>query len=177
MHTQSHRPLILLPLTHIHTHTNPTPQIHTTAPPTSVNYKILGQQVKEYTFTHIFGPTSTQQDLYTRTTQPLVDALYMGKSGLLFAYGVTNAGKTHTILGNEDAPGVLPRALDDIFTRLKRDEESGTGMYVHRHAHTHTHTQAQNGGSAGGKRKAEVVCSYLEVYNDQIFDLLVEDVK
>lgn len=45
-------------------------------------------------------------------------------AGLLFAYGVTNAGKTFTIMGNEENPGILPRALGEIFSRLKRDEKT-----------------------------------------------------
>ena len=45
------------PPTHPPIHT----QVHTTTPPTSVNFKILGQQVKEYTFHRVFGPDSTQE--------------------------------------------------------------------------------------------------------------------
>lgn len=52
--------------------------------------------------------------------------------GLLFAYGVTNAGKTYTILGNEAEPGVLPRALSDIFARLERDAALGSAVLASR---------------------------------------------
>lgn len=38
-------------------------------------------QVKEYTFNRVFSPESTQEEIYKGTTEPLVDALYMGKSG------------------------------------------------------------------------------------------------
>lgn len=37
---------------------------------------------------------------------------------------MTNAGKTFTIMGNEENPGILPRALGEIFSRLKRDEKT-----------------------------------------------------
>lgn len=55
------------------------------------------------------------------------------KTGLLFAYGVTNAGKTYTILGTEAAPGVLPRALSDIFARLERDAALGSAVLAARY--------------------------------------------
>jgi hypothetical protein len=120
--------------------------------------------VKEYSFNRVLGPESRQEEVYALTTQPLVDALYMGKSGasvfrvfghhhlpppqtnhqptnpnktnnpgLLFAYGVTNAGKTYTILGTEAAPGVLPRALSDIFARLERDAVLGSAVLAARY--------------------------------------------
>ena len=73
-----------------------TPLVPPSLPPSllshSVNFKITGGQVKEFTFHKVFGPESSQEALYTQTTLPLVDALWLGKSGLLFAYGVTNAG-------------------------------------------------------------------------------------
>lgn len=72
----------------------------------------------------MFGPTSSQEDVYRSTTEPLVDGLWMGRNGLLFAYGVTNAGKTYTIMGTEDNPGLLPRALEDVFDRMGRDEKT-----------------------------------------------------
>lgn len=37
---------------------------------------------------------------------------------------MTNAGKTFTIMGSEEQPGLLPRALSDIFVRLRRDEKT-----------------------------------------------------
>lgn len=51
--------------------------LHDIAAPPSVCEK----QVKEYSFNRVLGPGSTQEEVYRLTTQPLVDALYMGKSG------------------------------------------------------------------------------------------------
>ena len=108
--------------------------------------------------------------------------------GLLFAYGVTNAGKTYTILGNEAEPGVLPRALSDIFARLERDAALGSAVLASRcvvyggvvlcvnvvapPTFTYPHRPPPNTKS---NSRCAVVCSYLEVYNDQIFDLLSEE--
>ena len=37
------------------------------------------------------------------------------KSGVIFSYGVTNSGKTYTVIGNKEKPGLLPRFIDYIF--------------------------------------------------------------
>lgn len=123
--------------------------------PLTVNFKVTGEQVREFTFHRVLGPECRQEEVYRQTAQPLVDALWMGQSGLLFAYGVTNAGKTYTIMGKEGDAGVLPRALQDLFARVER-EEAGRREAV---------------GEGGGIVR-RVVCSYLEIYNEQIYDLL-----
>jgi hypothetical protein len=45
----------------------------------------------------------------------LIDSFIKGINGLLFAYGITNAGKTYTITGTKEEPGILPRTLNSIF--------------------------------------------------------------
>ena len=64
------------------------------------------------------------------------------------AYGQTSAGKTHTLLGDENEnKGILPRFVEDIF-------KSGTEMQI---------------------SDMEVKCSFFEIYNEQIYDLLGGD--
>lgn len=41
-------------------------------------------------------------------------------TGTIFAYGQTASGKTHTMMGSEDCLGVIPRAIHDIFQRIKK---------------------------------------------------------
>jgi kinesin family member 20 len=78
-----------------------------------------------YTFSHVFGPTTNQSEFFTQTTLPLVKDLLNGQNALLFAYGVTNSGKTYTIQGgsgrvkNDGSAGILPRALDVIFNSIE----------------------------------------------------------
>lgn len=48
-----------------------------------------------YSFNRVFGPDSEQNDFFNTTTLPLVDKLLKGENGLLFAYGVSNSGKTY----------------------------------------------------------------------------------
>jgi DNA replication protein DnaC len=53
---------------------------------------------KQYYFDHVFGPSSTQQDVYNTAVEPLVDDVLGGFNGTVFAYGQTGTGKTHTVI-------------------------------------------------------------------------------
>lgn len=74
-----------------------------------------------YTFSHVFPPDTTQSDFFTKTTLPLVKDVLDGQNALLFAYGVTNSGKTYTIQGGgeDGSAGILPRSLDVIFNSIE----------------------------------------------------------
>lgn len=73
-----------------------------------------------YTFSHVFPITTAQSEFFTHTTLPLVQDLLDGQNGLLFAYGVTNSGKTYTVQGGNTpgSAGILPRTLDVIFNSI-----------------------------------------------------------
>ncbi|KZT23854.1 kinesin-domain-containing protein [Neolentinus lepideus HHB14362 ss-1] len=74
-----------------------------------------------YTFSHVFPTSTPQSEFFTQTTLPLVQDLLDGQNGLLFAYGVTNSGKTYTVQGGneEGGAGILPRTLDVIFNSIE----------------------------------------------------------
>ncbi|KAI0274873.1 P-loop containing nucleoside triphosphate hydrolase protein [Gloeopeniophorella convolvens] len=74
-----------------------------------------------YTFTHVFPPDTQQPEFFSKTTLPLVRGLLDGENGLLFAYGVTNSGKTYTMQGgsHESSAGILPRTLDVLFNSIE----------------------------------------------------------
>jgi centromeric protein E len=67
-----------------------------------------------------------------------------GFNAVIFAYGQTASGKTFTLSGNDDEPGIIPRAMKDVFAFIRR---TPTREYLLR-------------------------CSYLEIYNEAIHDLL-----
>ncbi|KAL2085303.1 hypothetical protein ACEWY4_018623 [Coilia grayii] len=86
--------------------------------------KGIGLSKYKFSFTQIFGPEVGQADVFDGTVRSQVQDFLLGKNSLLFSYGVTNAGKTHTIQGSAKDPGILPRSLDIVFRHI------GSRQYV-----------------------------------------------
>eukprot|EP01132_Coremiostelium_polycephalum_P004840 gene4840-6030_t len=74
----------------------------------------------KFAFSHVFPPITSQFQLFKTITQPLIESFLSGHNILMLAYGVTNAGKTYTISGNQKNPGVIPRSLDLIFKSIPK---------------------------------------------------------
>ncbi|XP_012931722.1 kinesin-like protein KIF23 isoform X2 [Heterocephalus glaber] len=72
----------------------------------------------QYSFKQVFAAHTSQQELFDIVAKPLVDDLIHGKNGLLFTYGVTGSGKTHTMTGSPGEGGLLPRCLKMIFNSV-----------------------------------------------------------
>uniref|UniRef100_A0A8C9XJH7 Kinesin-like protein n=1 Tax=Sander lucioperca TaxID=283035 RepID=A0A8C9XJH7_SANLU len=79
----------------------------------------------------VYGPVTTQRELFQGTVKDLVKDVLEGGNSLVFTYGVTNAGKTFTFLGPDADAGILPRSLDVIFSSI--DEQVFTGMSIKPH--------------------------------------------
>uniref|UniRef100_A0A8C2LPA7 Kinesin-like protein n=1 Tax=Cricetulus griseus TaxID=10029 RepID=A0A8C2LPA7_CRIGR len=98
-----------------------------------------------FVFDRVFGEAATQQDVFQHTTHSILDSFLQGYNCSVFAYGATGAGKTHTMLGKEGDPGIMYLTTMELYRRLEARQE---------------------------EKKFEVLISYLEVYNEQIHDLL-----
>ncbi|NXO03270.1 KI20A protein, partial [Rhinopomastus cyanomelas] len=79
----------------------------------------IGHSVHRFTFSQVFGPETTQSEFFQGSTKEIVRAYINGVNGLVFTYGVTNAGKTFTIQGTSKDFGILPRSLDMIFNHIR----------------------------------------------------------
>ncbi|NXI67764.1 KI20A protein, partial [Anseranas semipalmata] len=79
----------------------------------------IGHSVHRFTFSQVFGPETTQSEFFEGSTKEIVRAYVNGVNGLVFTYGVTNAGKTFTIQGTSKDFGILPRSLDMIFNHIR----------------------------------------------------------
>eukprot|EP01084_Bolivina_argentea_P040145 74188_1 len=75
--------------------------------------------LREFVYTEVFPPEASQEYVYEASTRPLIDGMFLGNDGLLFVYGLTNAGKSFTTFGTKPNPGILPRVLTDIFERIE----------------------------------------------------------
>eukprot|EP00755_Sulcionema_specki_P007929 Sspe_Gene.39538::Locus_19075_Transcript_1_1_Confidence_1.000_Length_2056::g.39538::m.39538/K10401/KIF18_19; kinesin family member 18/19 len=109
----------------------------------------LRQRSKEmkYAFDHALDETRTQGDTYEMTGKPLIGGVLGGCNATVFAYGATGSGKTFTMTGTSVAPGVMWQCLKDLFAKVAEDKDS----------------------------KHRVVLTYLEIYNEQIRDLITGD--
>lgn len=102
-----------------------------------------------YKFDNVFTAFSSQEEVFEATLQPVIRDVLMGFESTVFAYGQTGTGKTHTMEGDlskAEMHGVIPRSAEAVFQTLQREE------YVS-HA---------------------VTCSFLEIYNEELCDLIAE---
>ncbi|KAM4563236.1 kinesin-like protein KIF3B isoform 1-T2 [Odontesthes bonariensis] len=105
---------------------------------------------KVFTFDSVYDWNSKQIDLYDETFRPLVDSVLLGFNGTIFAYGQTGTGKTYTMEGVRNDPerrGVIPNSFEHVFTHISRSQNQ---QYL-------------------------VRASYLEIYQEEIRDLLSKD--
>lgn len=79
---------------------------------------------KSYTFDHVFGTESTQQEVYDAIGQPIVESIIAGYNGTIFAYGQTGTGKTHTMDGGStpELQGITPKSFEQIFKAVTQSD-------------------------------------------------------
>eukprot|EP00667_Euglena_gracilis_P008394 EG_transcript_8505 len=135
-----------------------------------------GSRTGRYYFDHVFGEASNQEEVFRASVLPLVHSLVQGTSALVFAYGVTNSGKTYTIHGPEghggEAEGVLPRIFRSAFTMLDLlQAPEGREQDVVREFGNFDNFEVIQRGFDPTAAYA-VVFSALEIYNEKLVDLL-----
>jgi hypothetical protein len=72
---------------------------------------------KIYFFDKVFSEAATQEEIYESVSEQVL-ATVRGYNTTIFAYGVTGSGKSYTMTGNKTAPGIIPRAIGDIFRSI-----------------------------------------------------------
>ncbi|XP_036735111.2 centromere-associated protein E isoform X4 [Manis pentadactyla] len=110
-------------------------------------YQVDGS--KSFSFDRVFHSNETTKNVYEEIAVPIIDSAIQGYNGTIFAYGQTASGKTYTMMGSEDYLGVIPRAIHDIFQKIKKFPD----------------------------REFLLRVSYMEIYNETITDLLCDTQK
>ncbi|KAG9352705.1 hypothetical protein JZ751_021119, partial [Albula glossodonta] len=72
----------------------------------------------KFVFDCVFGEDSSQLDVFNSSTREILDGILNGYNCTVFAYGATGAGKTHTMLGSENNPGVMYLTMKELFNRI-----------------------------------------------------------
>ncbi|KNE54372.1 hypothetical protein AMAG_17659 [Allomyces macrogynus ATCC 38327] len=103
---------------------------------------------KSFTFDSVFDANCKQLDVYNKTARPIVESVLEGYNGTIFAFGQTGTGKTFSMEGIRDVPelrGIIPNSFVHIFSHI---------------------------AAAPAGVKFLVRASYLEIYNEEVRDLL-----
>ena len=66
----------------------------------------------EGVYDYCFGPASTTDQVYEKLGKPIIESVMNGFNGTLFAYGQTSSGKTFSMMGDEEHPGIIPQAAN-----------------------------------------------------------------
>ena len=107
---------------------------------------------KQFTFDKVFDQNMSQASIYEDSAFPLVESVVEGYNGTIFAYGQTGCGKTYTMMGiqhDDSLKGIIPRTFGHIMDVIETNTDKNFLLR----------------------------CSYLEIYNEEIHDLLSSDVK
>ncbi|XP_032268447.1 kinesin-like protein KIF15 isoform X2 [Phoca vitulina] len=111
---------------------------------------------KTFTFDHVADMHTTQESVFSAVAKGIVESCMSGYNGTIFAYGQTGSGKTFTMMGPSESDhfshnlrGVIPRSFEYLFSLIDREKEK-----------------------AGAGKSFLCKCSFIEIYNEQIYDLL-----
>ena len=101
-------------------------------------------QEKIMNFDYVFSPFIGQEEIFNNTTKFLIDKIINGFNATVFAYGVTGAGKTYTMLGNDENPGIMVWTFRELYKKINEYKN----------------------------REYLIKIRYVEIYNENIRDLL-----
>ncbi|GME74717.1 unnamed protein product [Ambrosiozyma monospora] len=109
-------------------------------------------EMGDYSYDHVFEPYVSNNEVYNKVVEPVVSQCMDGYNGTIFAYGMTGSGKTYSMQGYGSEPGLIQLCVSQLFTRLRN--------YV------------KNEVKTAEPDSVKVTVSYLEIYNEKLFDLL-----
>ena len=115
---------------------------------------------RSFTFDFVFEPSSAQEELYEQCVEPLVGAFFEGFNATVLAYGQTGSGKTYTMgsaaqgVNLEAERGVIPRVIERVFTMIE-----------------------ERGVDEASEVVFAVSVTFIEIYGEDVRDLLVDDSK
>ncbi|XP_051740590.1 kinesin-like protein KIF15-A isoform X2 [Ctenopharyngodon idella] len=111
---------------------------------------------RTFTYDHVADMNTSQEEVFSSVAKNIVESCMNGYNGTIFAYGQTGSGKTFTMLGpseldnfSDELRGVIPRSFEYLFFLINREVERSDGM-----------------------KSFLCKCSFIEIYNEQIYDLL-----
>ena len=117
-----------------------------------VNPKNPDDPPKQFTFDNVYDSRNSQLEIYEESALPIVRAAIEGYNGTIFCYGQTGTGKTHTMEGKDEPAserGIIPNAFETLFGDIDAVDSTNKNFLVR--------------------------ASFLEIYNENVRDLLGKD--
>ncbi len=110
---------------------------------------------QKFLYDQVAGSDESQEAVFEKVGKPMCESVMEGYNSTIFAYGQTGAGKTYTMQGSEEegenspgaSNGIIPRVFEYLFQRIQELRTSGAA-------------------------EISCKCSYLEIYNETVTDLL-----
>jgi len=117
---------------------------------------------RQFEFDLVFGPETSTTGIWEETW-PLIDSVFdqPGTSACVMAYGQTGAGKTFTMEGAQQHPGLIGLAMEHLFDRVARIRQ--------------TEMDAAGSGEETDHSSMQICLSMIEIYQEQLYDLLAPD--
>ena len=129
----------------------------------SITQTVKAKDVERtYNFDQVFGAHATQEDIYDDAVRPVVEEVLEGFNCTIFAYGQTGTGKTHTMEGYHDWDDASSSESSSSFADAM---PSNAGVIPRAMSHIFAHLKAKG-------VEHSVKCTFLELYNEEITDLL-----
>ncbi|KAJ2860638.1 hypothetical protein GGH94_005389 [Coemansia aciculifera] len=124
---------------------------------TDSTVSIPSQRTENFTFDFVGTEDCAQEEVFEAVGKRAVEQCMQGYNGTIFAYGQTGSGKTFTMQGardeftgpDDELRGLIPRCFEHLFARIAEEE-----------------------ARCNGRVKYLCKASYIEIYNETIYDLL-----
>ena len=135
--------------------------------PDSLDYN--GRREKTFVFDNIFTERHSNYDLFEASIKGIIDNVMKGYNSTALAYGVTGTGKTHTVFGN------VNMLVDEVYKKENYVDniELINSAYVEKGVCVYALDYLFEQIMASETKSFTVKISYLEIYNEQVIDLLV----
>jgi centromeric protein E len=117
---------------------------------------IVNTKTKDiFSYDRVFSNDSKNIDIFKECVKENLNKFLTGVNVCIFAYGQTCTGKTFTMRGSDEYPGIIPQSLNYIFMKIRETDDNGYFSI-----------------NDSILKISEIKVSYLEIYNESVNDLL-----
>ena len=92
--------------------------------------KSIQLQHQAFTFDRVFSPAASTREVYEKIGRPIIQQIVQGYNGTVIAYGQTTSGKTYTMSGGSNSPGLIGHAAHELFGLLAAADCTVTASYL-----------------------------------------------